>query len=407
MIGNLTGQGSIRNRDLDFYREIHMALKLNPLLCSAAAIKNAAWIYYISGNDFSNIYPWASSGDFKFSKEFYSHEFYSLGLRVNNPARKRFWTGVYVDEYGKGLMTTCAAPVDDDERFVGTVAIDLTVDFLNTVIRRFDSKKGVMFLVNERDQLLTPPPHVTSDIRKTWTLSETLPMELHNSINQIRQIPENKIMHLDSYDIMVGRLYHAPWKIYYIKPANSFWSSLAQLIGPGSLIVLVSLMIFIGSVLALTQRHFIFPSNKFINYIMARSKRIPVEKNHKIHRIWKPWFETIESCFNEKDKFAQDLREQNENLEQRVRQRTAELEKEIKEREKIDEERERLIEELKKALVEVKELQGFIPICSNCKNIRDDTGYWQQVEEYIQDRSGAQFSHGICPECMKELYPNL
>ncbi|MDA8405861.1 MAG: hypothetical protein M0T73_03235, partial [Deltaproteobacteria bacterium] len=48
---------------------------------------------------------------------------------------------------------------------------------------------------------------------------------------------------------------------------------------------------------------------------------------------------------------------------------------------------------------------GFIPICSSCKKIRDDKGYWRQVEEYVSEHSEALFSHGICPDCMKKLYP--
>ncbi|MBF0573486.1 MAG: hypothetical protein HQK69_06975 [Desulfamplus sp.] len=65
------------------------------------------------------------------------------------------------------------------------------------------------------------------------------------------------------------------------------------------------------------------------------------------------------------------------------------------------------ITSLKKALDEVKTLKGFIPICANCKNIRDDKGFWQQVERYIADRSEAEFSHSICPECVKKLYPDF
>ena len=56
---------------------------------------------------------------------------------------------------------------------------------------------------------------------------------------------------------------------------------------------------------------------------------------------------------------------------------------------------------------EIKELKGIIPICSNCKKIRDDDGYWQKVENYIQTHSNAEFSHGLCPECRKNLYPDL
>ncbi len=69
-------------------------------------------------------------------------------------------------------------------------------------------------------------------------------------------------------------------------------------------------------------------------------------------------------------------------------------------------ERERLITELKDALADVKMLSGLVPICANCKKIRDDQGFWTQIESYIQDRSDAKFSHSICPECAAKLYPN-
>jgi PAS domain S-box-containing protein len=68
-------------------------------------------------------------------------------------------------------------------------------------------------------------------------------------------------------------------------------------------------------------------------------------------------------------------------------------------------ERERLIEDLQTALSEVRALSGLLPICSSCKKIRDDKGYWNQIEGYIQEHSDAMFSHGICPDCMKKLYP--
>ena len=69
-----------------------------------------------------------------------------------------------------------------------------------------------------------------------------------------------------------------------------------------------------------------------------------------------------------------------------------------------DRERERLVTELQEALNNVKMLSGFLPICSSCKKIRDDKGYWNTIEVYIRDHSEAEFSHGICPECMGKLY---
>ena len=67
-------------------------------------------------------------------------------------------------------------------------------------------------------------------------------------------------------------------------------------------------------------------------------------------------------------------------------------------------EKEKLIEELKKALVDVKTLTGMLPICSHCKKIRDDQGYWNQLEGYITEHSDALFSHCICPDCAEKLY---
>ncbi|MDP2971139.1 MAG: DUF3365 domain-containing protein, partial [Deltaproteobacteria bacterium] len=75
-------------------------------------------------------------------------------------------------------------------------------------------------------------------------------------------------------------------------------------------------------------------------------------------------------------------------------------------RKQAEEEREKMIGDLKKALSQVKTLSGFIPICASCKKIRDDKGYWEQVEIYIRDHSEAEFSHGICPDFMKKLYPD-
>lgn len=79
----------------------------------------------------------------------------------------------------------------------------------------------------------------------------------------------------------------------------------------------------------------------------------------------------------------------------------------ITERKKAEAEREKLIQELQEALAKVKTLRGLIPICASCKKIRDDQGYWKQIESYVRDHSEAEFSHGICPECMKKLYPDF
>jgi hypothetical protein len=83
------------------------------------------------------------------------------------------------------------------------------------------------------------------------------------------------------------------------------------------------------------------------------------------------------------------------------------LESEVEERKKAEQEKENIISELQKTLAEVKILRGILPICSFCKKIRNDKGYWDQVEIYVGQHSDAEFSHSICPECVDKHYPKL
>ena len=87
------------------------------------------------------------------------------------------------------------------------------------------------------------------------------------------------------------------------------------------------------------------------------------------------------------------LKAMNEELEIKVQQRTAEIEKKNR--------------ELEEALSQVKTLNGMLPICANCKKIRNDSGYWEQIEQYIGTHTEAVFSHSLCPECVTKLYPGL
>jgi PAS domain S-box-containing protein len=81
--------------------------------------------------------------------------------------------------------------------------------------------------------------------------------------------------------------------------------------------------------------------------------------------------------------------------------------RDITERRQAEKERLQLIQELTEALARVKTLSGLLPICASCKKIRNDQGYWEQVEIYIKHRSNADFTHGICPDCACRLYPEI
>ena len=101
------------------------------------------------------------------------------------------------------------------------------------------------------------------------------------------------------------------------------------------------------------------------------------------------------------------VRSWGDELARRVEERTALLAKEIAERKRSEAECAIVVAELRDVLSNVKHLRGLLPICASCKRIRDDHGYWNDVEEYIRKHSEADFTHGICPDCAKRLYPGI
>ncbi len=138
-----------------------------------------------------------------------------------------------------------------------------------------------------------------------------------------------------------------------------------------------------------------------------------------VHRLMHPLKKLVESAkqigngnfdtsvpVRTKDEFAHLAKEFNDmarNLNKLTVSRN-ELENEIGQKERAEKERETLIKKLKEALNEIKTLKGIIPICAHCKKIRDDQGYWNILEAYLEKHFEASFSHGMCPECIKTLY---
>jgi hypothetical protein len=102
--------------------------------------------------------------------------------------------------------------------------------------------------------------------------------------------------------------------------------------------------------------------------------------------------------------FVSNIRQRLRTKREEIKQANKEIRIEIKERKLAQIEKDKMIVELKNALLEVKKLSGLLPICASCKKIRDDNGYWNQIESYIKTHSEADFSHGICPECSEKLY---
>ncbi len=138
-----------------------------------------------------------------------------------------------------------------------------------------------------------------------------------------------------------------------------------------------------------------------------RALEIKLIKKEKIQQVL---MDRVEKSINSSGS-AYTLFEHNIILEETVEKRTEQLRKankelliEIENRKKVEREKKNLIKELQDALAKVKVLSGLLPICSYCKNIRNSEGYWQAIEMYIREHSAAEFTHGICEDCMKKYF---
>ena len=150
-----------------------------------------------------------------------------------------------------------------------------------------------------------------------------------------------------------------------------------------------------------------FPTTTGGSYAYCNVKGVPImREGRQFGSVF--IIEDVTEC-----KKAQDeLFSHQEKLEELIEDRTRDLKnayqslhEENLERKKTEAEKVKLIRHLEQALKEVKTLTGLIPICASCKKIRDDKGFWNQIELYIREHSDAEFSHGICPDCAEKLYP--
>ena len=125
--------------------------------------------------------------------------------------------------------------------------------------------------------------------------------------------------------------------------------------------------------------------NKALNGVLSREKEIIQDLNDQLH-----------AEVAQRKQSQDELQDKNEKLEKLNQQLTA-----------TKENLEAANQEPADALADVKKLSGMLPICSSCKKIRNDSGYWEQIEAYIFEHSGVAFSHGICPDCFKKLYSDF
>ncbi|HYW80221.1 MAG TPA: histidine kinase dimerization/phospho-acceptor domain-containing protein, partial [Thermoguttaceae bacterium] len=328
-IGNLTGDGSLQDRSADFLREVSMALDMtDDFDRMSKSIPNLVWLYYYSKENFALYYPWVPSTEVRFEKEALKTTAWTLGLPENNPERTPYWTEAYFDSVGKGLMTSCLAPVYDDDRFVGVVGADLSVDYLNEFVSRFKpNRNGTILVYDQFDNLLACPGLVSATDDRIRKLENGLPDEIASEASRLDQIPPGEVRTSNGWRILKADLQGAPFEVLYIEPAPLPLATLVERMGFGPFVLLGGLAAILLVSLVVTHIGFVRPSEKFVHHILAKSGGEEMELAHGIPQAWRPWFDTINRVFDDNAALTEAQKRHTRELEDKVGQRTKQLHK--------------------------------------------------------------------------------
>jgi HAMP domain-containing protein len=185
-------------------------------------------------------------------------------------------------------------------------------------------------------------------------------------------------------------------------PLNAAYTKINRLIVHLSVIFGVILLIAYGFVLFFSKRWIFTP----LNFIRKKAIKISRDPIHLGEQIDLPATHELSELTEAFNNMSSQLRQERDSLESRVDKRTRELHDVNSQLIKEVDEHKRTIAKLEATLKELKILRGILPICAYCKKIRDDEGYWAQIESYIKAHSEVDFTHGICPECAKKHFPN-
>ena len=211
-MGNITGIGEIPT-ETEKRNEIILALQYYQFFSKYYdEIKDFAWIYYISENDFLSLYPWVDSSDFAYKKDLKQSPYYVLARPENNPSRANVWTPVYMDQVGKGLMVTLSAPIYDVDEFKGVVSIDLTNSRMEELI---ESDYDGYLLDIQNGIIATDTAYKCSE--EPLNLKNVLKLS-DSEMEKWKNARVNTLVSVKSYYIYKSDFQNAPWVLVMAVP---------------------------------------------------------------------------------------------------------------------------------------------------------------------------------------------
>lgn len=254
-VGALTYLGPKDSLTKDKAIEINMALSLSDIFRMISDnITDSPWIYYTSDN-FIFLTPFVSSKDFFFAKTMVEEkEFYKNARPEVNPNKTPFWTSAYIDEAGVGLMTTYSVPIYNNDRFLGAISIDVTIDQFNRILNSFSINAGEIFLFNEKKQLLASPNKVSSLDKNIKIISEYFENAFLEKISKLKNKNDNgDIFSVESSYIVKHDLPELQMTLFYKIDKISFWFRLLNKTKIFILLFIIGVILIIRNLRSMTH----------------------------------------------------------------------------------------------------------------------------------------------------------
>lgn len=236
---NLLGFGKKALSDETMLQEMEAALHLTPYFqLLQKQNKNFAWIYYYSKNHFTVLYPYISSSDFQFTTSVEKNPFYHYAIPAYNPQKKLFFTPLYMDAIGKGLMITVGKPLYCHNEFLGTLDVDITLNHFDNLLSKLDNLGYQSALYNEEKQIIG-----SSNIIKNFNRSKIYKIDafVDTSILNLQDTSFDTLEYENSRYIFIKTLPYTNFRFIYIANAYIVWLKSFLYMFPVFLLMLLSL----------------------------------------------------------------------------------------------------------------------------------------------------------------------
>lgn len=321
--GSITGFGNIEQFSILKKQEISMANALIPAFIAAQkVIEEAMWFYYVSVEQFVNIFPWIGRDSWRFSDRMLTNTHAQKIKKLGFENNKVIWSSPYIDSAGTGMNASLGIGVYRDKKMLGAVVIEISLDRVQQSLPELDSSDQGLVLFNQENDILIFKQKGKEALSYQASWQKLLPDALHHLNGQrLAQLPNS--VQIGDWLVEKQTLPVNGWTLLKYQPYVSFILPLRSHFIFMFTILLIGLLAFLMLVNAMTRRSFIKPTHDFISHIESCAQGDPGKI--KANADWLQWFVLVEDVFTQNQSLLLQLKEQNEVLDNRVLEKTQAL----------------------------------------------------------------------------------